>query len=204
MSKVISVWGSVGCGKSVVSIALAHELNTEKANVIVISFDKTSPMFSSYLPFQEFDVANNSIGTLLLSEINKINLKGKLNYNERNSRTAFMSLGITETYQKYPDKWITARLERLVTILDDFADYIILDLTSNFLIDNATFWSLANSDTVIELISPDNKGLSFIDSYFPLLVKDSRFQTDKFIKAISNAYLYSPYEQIMKERSIEI
>ena len=50
-SRLTTVWGNPGAGKSLVSLDLAHRLTAMKQSVILISASKLTPMARVFLPF---------------------------------------------------------------------------------------------------------------------------------------------------------
>lgn len=202
MSTKIAVWGSVGAGKSIFALSLAHCLSHQKKNVIVVSADRTSPMFSSFLPYLEFGI-ENSLGKLLSTEVNAENLKKKLHTNKNNQFVAFLSLGTFDSFQKYKENWDVNKIDSLMYILEDFADYIIFDTTSNFITDNFSLYALQNSEKVFSIYNCENKSTDFFITYQTLLENDNRFDTQGYISVLNNFFEYSPYQQYAKDYKIK-
>lgn len=199
-AKKIAVWGSPGSGKSLVSVALAHSLNAQKQSVIILSFDRTTPMFTTYLPFNKYD-DKNGLGALLNETVDKQSLKNRLHFNSNAKDTAFLSFGQNDSVQKYPLVQ-EFKQEALVSLLSEYADYIICDTSSNFITDKSALFALKSSEIVINLIAPDNGGLAFYDAYLPLL-QESISSSQLWLTALSNTFEYSPYKTIKKEQGIE-
>lgn len=198
MAVNISVWGSSGSGKGVFSLALAHELSHQKKNVVIISADRTSPMFSSFLPHMNFE-NENSLGKLLSSEVNTENLKRKLHTNKNNKYVAFLSLGTFDSFQKYKENWDTKKIDSLMYILNNFADYVIFDTNSNFITDNFSLYALQNSEKVFTIYNCENKSTDFYITYQTLLENDKRYDTENYISVLNNYFEYSPYEKYSKD-----
>lgn len=198
-AKIISVWGSSGSGKSLVAVALAHLFNQKKKSAIVVSSDRTTPMFSCYLPFNKFD-EKNSLGVLLNSGIDASSLKNKLHCNDKAKDTAFLSFGTGESSQLYP-MIHSGKLESLIMLLSEYADYIICDLSSNFITEKSSMSILNYCDVTLQLLTADNMGVAFLDTYFPLIEKQEENKLQ--LTAISNYFTYSPKDIIAKERNIK-
>lgn len=201
--KIIAVWGVPGGGKSLVSLAIAHYITNEmKKNTILISADRTSPMFSTFLPTKEYS-KNNSLGVFLDNSITKENLTGKIHRQEKNKFLAFMSMGDGDSFQRYTNSWPVNKLKEMMYLLSEYADYLILDLTSNFIVDNFSLFGIEYADLIVDVFTADNKSTSFFNTYKTLLYQDSRYSKQKHIKLLNNYYEYSGYREYMKDFEIE-
>ena len=194
----IAVWGAPGSGKSVVALAIAHQLTKQKKNVTVISADRVTPMLSTYLPLVKLD-RDNSLKVFLNQDITKDNLRNKLHGHPKNQYLAFMALGEKDSYQSFKGNWSVTKLHQLLELLSDSTDVVVLDLTSIFMADNFTLWGLEKADKVISVANPDNRNTEFFRSYKPLLDNERKFDTTKHIGVLNNCYEYSPYERYMEE-----
>lgn len=161
MSKLISVYGSSGGGKSTVALALAHTLTKNKRNVILISADTQSPALPVWVPNQKF-TANNSLGRVLTaSSVNKSVLKDKLIPHPQNKHLAFMGLTDGENPLSY-DAFEREKIIALFTLLYELEfDFIIADCTSNAALDTLTITSMEMADHILRIITPDIKGIEF-------------------------------------------
>lgn len=201
--KMIAVWGASGSGKSTVSLAIAHYITNEmKKNTILISADRTSPMFSTFLPTKEFK-REYSLGAFLDGSINKENLKYKIHRHEKNKYLAFMSMGEEDSFQRYTNNWSINKIKSMTELLSEYADYIVLDITSNFIVDNFSLFALEYSDVVIDVYNADNKSTSFFETYGSILQQDGRFLKVKHIKLLNNYFEYSGHINYMADFNIK-
>lgn len=70
MSKIITVWGNPGCGKSMFCCCLAKVLTANKDKAIIINADSSTPMLPVWMPERILETGA-SIGNVLTGlEIN--------------------------------------------------------------------------------------------------------------------------------------
>ena len=70
MSKIITVWGNPGCGKSMFCCNLAKVLTAGKEKALIINADSSTPMLPVWMPERILE-ASASIGNVLTGlEIN--------------------------------------------------------------------------------------------------------------------------------------
>lgn len=197
MGKIIAVWGNNGSGKSLISCALGNALTAKNTNVIILSSDKLTPMLNVFLPFLEAK-PNSSLGIPLSDGI--INLQGKIHVHNDNGCLGFMSLSPGENGLTYQTNWSANVIRNLLETLNagEFAQYIVIDCTSNPLDDSLTLYALEHADTVINVLSPDTRGISFLQSQLPIL-RSGNFRVDEYITILNNCYAYSPASQIAQD-----
>jgi len=64
MSKIITVWGNPGCGKSMFCCCLAKVLTANKDKAIIINADSSTPMLPVWMPERILET-DASIGNVL-------------------------------------------------------------------------------------------------------------------------------------------
>lgn len=203
-NKLIAVWGSSGSGKSLVSCAVANALTTKNHNVIVISADKSTPMLNVYLPFLDCK-KENSVAQFLSSVVIESGFKTRLHIHEKNGNLGFMALSTGENGLTHQAPWSMSSIDQLVNLLfeKEYADYIVFDCTGDVLTDNLTLYALENADVTLRVISPDSRGISFLNSQIPIL-SGGNFHLERHILILNNCYTYSPASQISLDYGFDI
>lgn len=198
MRNVIAVWGNSGAGKSLVSCALANALTAKGKSVIVLSTDKLAPMLPVFLPMLEA-APEQSLGRLLSGTISEERLRNVIHIHPKNSNLGFMSLSGGENGLNYQVGWSADTLQQLTQLLfsRDLVDYLLFDCTPDVLNDSATLFALSKADRVVQVLSPDTRGISFIRSQMTIL-RGGSFNTEH-ITVLNNAHEYSPTRQLQKD-----
>lgn len=201
--KVIAVWGNAGAGKSMLSCALANQLTRKNHSAIVISTDKLTPMFASYLPLLA-DKQEYSLGRFLTGQTSVSALRGKIQVHPNNSNLGFMSLGAFDNSLIFQGNWRMEAIGQLTDIVlqNQLADYCIFDCGCDLFADNATLFALENAQAVIRVSSPDNRSISFYEAQAPIM-RGGNFLCDQHISVLNNAYANSPVEQMRKDWNFE-
>lgn len=198
MGKVIGIWGSPNSGKTTFSIKLARELAKENS-VIAVFPDIVCPVIPTIVGQMD---SEKSLGNILSS--------AKLTQEEifKNSVSIekFKNLGIVgyaeyENIFSYPQYSETRAIE-FINELRYLADYIIIDLSSNFTVDLLSTTSLERADKVIRLNSSSLKDLSYFNSHLPLL-SDSRFKANKHINILSKFKSYDAINELNELYNIQ-
>ena len=65
MSKIITVWGNPGCGKSMFCCCLAKVLTANKDKALIINADSSTPMLPVWMPERILET-DASIGNVLI------------------------------------------------------------------------------------------------------------------------------------------
>ena len=194
MSKIIAVWGSPGAGKSMFCCILAKLLTREKQHkAIIISGDQVTPMLPVWLPNQIAETSS-SVGNVLTSlEIDTaitashvVVLKeypfiGVMGYAARENPLSYPDV----RYEKYRD--LFANAARLV-------DYVILDCTSS-LTCLFTPAAIETADLIICMLTPDLKGISYLQAQQALLV-DPKFRLGHHLHLAGMARPYHALDEM--------
>lgn len=193
MNKIIAIWGNPNSGKTTLSIKLATELSRKKKNVILILCDATTPTLTTILPFHE--IKDQSLGELLsAAHITQESILQKcipLKTNRNLTVLSYLHGENERTYAKYSKE----RIIDLFILLKHLADHIIIDCSSMLLNDILSRTAIELSDTVIRLISPDLKAISYFDSSLPL-ISDRKYNIEKHYKVLSRVQAESPSDMI--------
>lgn len=173
MSKIISVWGNPGSGKSVFCAILAKELTRDKEKALIISADAATPMLPVWLPNKAAD-SHGSIGHVFSAmEISKSLVAGKIQVYEPYPYIGLMGYEAGESPLTYPEP----TYETTCRLLDEavrLVDYVIVDCgasVTNFFTPTA----MEYADIVVRILTPDLRGISYLKAQTPLL-RDPRFQ----------------------------
>ncbi|EOE7347213.1 ParA family protein [Clostridioides difficile] len=192
-NKIVAVWGSPGSGKTILSIKLAIELARAKKNVTIVFNDIICPTINTILP----GVKNNekSLGKILSStNINGEKVLENCTIIEKNKYIAMIGYKQRDNIYSYPEYSVTKVID-FFKVLASITDYIIIDCSSYFFIDQLTSIALEKADTVIRLISPNLKSISYFDSNLPLLI-DNTFSINKHINILSNIRYDDPINEL--------
>lgn len=204
MDNLICITGNSGSGKSLVCCAVANEIAKHKKSVIVISPNKVTPMLPVYLPLKTFE-RNNSLGDLFFNGISYQNLKGKLHIHPKNSDVAFMGYIGADNVLRYNTDITKDEITKLLNLVTDggenaLCDYVIVDCDSNIPSCNLSMFAVNNAFVNIKVISPDNRGVSYLTSQEQFIQSPGA----KNITVLNNCYDYSPMDIMKKELNINI
>lgn len=173
MSKVITVWGSPGSGKSMFCCILAKALTRDKRKAIIINAETGLPMLPVWLPEQVIQTSA-SIGQVLSSvEIDTTLVAGHVTVLKNYPFIGLMGYCAGENPLSYPEVKYNMVLE-LVAAASRLVDYVILDCGSN-MTNVFTPAAIESGDIIIRILTADLKGVNYLKAHQPLLV-DSRFR----------------------------
>jgi len=196
VSKLITIYGSPGSGKTLLSLALASRLALRKENVILVSSDKVVPHLKVLLPTVETD-KSHSMGPLLLkSGLTQKQLIPKLVFHPDSSYLACLALAPGDNLISYPPLFEAANVMELLNVLSGLADVVLVDGTSNPTTDRITLTSLEASEHVICTLTPDRKGLEYLNALLPVL-RDEKYKTGQHIRVLSPVRETSPAKELL-------
>lgn len=178
MSKVITVWGSPGSGKSMFCCILAKALTKEKLKAIIINADLSTPMLPVWLPEQMIE-ANASIGQVLSAmEIDTTLVASKVTVLKSYPFIGVMGYSAGENPLSYPEVKYDMVL-KLVEAAGKLVDFVILDCCSN-MTNVFTPAAIEAGDAIVRILTPDLKGVNYLKAHQPLLV-DGRFRYNEHL-----------------------
>lgn len=178
MGKVITVWGSPGCGKSMFSCILAKVLTRDKCKAIIINAEISVPMLPVWLPEQVIQTGA-SIGQVLSSVgIDTTLVASHVTVLKNYPFIGLMGYCAGENPLSYPDIQYSMVLQ-LVNAAARLVDYVILDCSSS-MTNVFTPAAIESGDLTVRILTPDLKGVNYLKAHQPLLV-DSRFHYNEHL-----------------------
>lgn len=178
MSKIITVWGNPGCGKSMFCCNLAKTLTAGKEKAIIINADSSTPMLPVWMPERILET-NASIGNVLSGlEINSALVAERVTILKEYPFIGVMGYAAGENPFSYPDLKYE-KIKLFITEASRLVDYIILDCSSNML-NFFTPTAIESADLVVRIITPDLRGLNYLRAHKALLT-DEKFHYEEHL-----------------------
>ena len=178
MSKIITVWGNPGCGKSMFCCCLAKVLTANKDKAIIINADSSTPMLPVWMPDRILETCA-SIGNVLTGlETNTALVAERVTILKEYPFIGVMGYAAGENPFSYPE----LKYEKIKLFIAEAAklvDYIILDCSSNML-NFFTPTAIEAADLTVRIITPDLRGLNYLRAHRPLLT-DDKFHYDSHL-----------------------
>lgn len=172
MSKIITVWGSPGSGKSMFCCILAKALTRDKRKAIIISAEPGTPMLPVWLP-EQITTTAVSIGQVLTSvEIDTSLVASHVTVLKNYPYIGLMGYCAGENPLSYPETDYQMALQ-LISAAKRLVDYVILDCGSA-MTNVFTPAAIESGDLVLRVVTPDLKGINYLKAHQPLLA-DGRF-----------------------------
>lgn len=178
MSKIITVWGNPGCGKSMFCCCLAKVLTANKDKAIIINADSSTPMLPVWMPERILETGA-SIGNVLTGlEINTALVAERVTILKEYPFIGVMGYAAGENPFSYPELKYE-KIKLFITEAAKLVDYIILDCSSNML-NFFTPTAIEAADLTVRIITPDLRGLNYLRAHKPLLT-DDKFHYDSHL-----------------------
>jgi len=170
MSKIITVWGNPGCGKSMFCCCLAKVLTAGKEKALIINADSSTPMLPVWMPERILET-NASIGNVLTGlEINTALVAERVTILKEYPFIGVMGYAAGENPFSYPE-FKYDKIKLFIAEAAKLVDYIILDCSSNML-NFFTPTAIEAADVAVRIITPDLRGLNYLRAHKPLLTDD--------------------------------
>lgn len=169
MSRLITVFGSPGSGKTTLALAMAGRLACAKNNVVLISSDKVVPNMRVLLPTVDTDKTRSMGALLMQSDLTQKIIAPKLVFHPESDFLACMALCSGDNPISYPPLFDPGKIMAFLNILSGLADYIIVDGTSNPATDSVTLTALEACEDVICTLTPDRKGIEYLSAILAVL-----------------------------------
>ena len=172
MSKIITVWGNPGSGKSMFCCNLAKVLTAGKAKALIINADASTPMLPVWMPDRILET-NMSIGNVMTAlEINNALVAERVVILKEYPLIGVMGYAAGENPFSYPELKYN-KIRQFIQEASKLVEYIILDCSSNML-NFFTPTAIESADLVVRVITPDLRGLNYLKAHNPLLT-DEKF-----------------------------
>lgn len=156
----IAVWGNPGSGKTTMAIKLAKGFAKNGYGNVILVFadDQGSPL--NYA-FEKLEIKGSSLGALITSpNITEEDVLKTLAQPAHETNLGLLGYGAGESFDTFPV--LNAHLVQvLYKTLDEIADVIITDCSTDFNRNLISRYVLKRSDRVITMGSCDNRCLSF-------------------------------------------
>jgi len=190
MGKVITIWGSSGSGKSMLSCVLAKAFTQDKDKAIIINADFSTPMLPIWLPDQIIETGA-SVGHVLSSvEIDSALVASKVTILKSFPFIGLMGYAAGENPLSYPE----IKYDMALSLIDNaakLADFVVIDCSSS-MTNFFTPAAIDAADVIVRVLTPDLKGINYLKAHQPLLM-DARF---RYGEHLSFAGMARPFHAI--------
>ena len=183
-NRVLAVWGSPSCGKTTIAAKIAEYIADKGFDVALLLCDTDAPPLPLLASPSDIET-EKSLGSILAAARITENLvmQNAITFKKNKHIVAF-GLIKGENSFSYP-KYTQVQAKDLIYTLRDIADFVVIDCSCHLSDDILSTVSLIEADCVLRLINCDLKSISYLSSQLPLLA-DSRFKSDKQLKAANN------------------
>lgn len=183
-NRVLAVWGSPSCGKTTIAAKIAGYIADKGFDVALLLCDTDAPPLPLLASPSDIET-EKSLGSILAAARITENLvmQNAITFKKNKHIVAF-GLMKGENSFSYP-KYTQVQANDLIYTLRDIADFVVIDCSCHLSDDILSTVSLIEADCVLRLINCDLKSISYLSSQLPLLA-DSRFKSDKQLKAANN------------------
>lgn len=183
-NRVLAVWGSPACGKTTIAAKIAGYIADKGFDVALLLCDTDAPPLPLLASPSDIET-EKSLGSILAAARITENLvmQNAITFKKNKHIVAF-GLIKGENSFSYP-KYTQVQAKDLIYTLRDIADFVVIDCSCHLSDDILSTVSLIEADCVLRLINCDLKSISYLSSQLPLLA-DSRFKSDKQLKAANN------------------
>lgn len=194
--RIIAIWGNPYAGKSTIATALAAMAAKDGKDSIIVFSDNVTPMISIALAGINTKVnVTKSIGKILStpdftqeSVVEQMTIVG--------NHIGILSYAPLENSATYPAYKKEIAVSLLGT-LREMADYIFVECSSAFLYSMLSITALEYADSVIRVITPDLKSISFFDSSLGLL-QDTRYRANNHFCVLNGIKPFSVESVVMQ------
>lgn len=194
---IIMNCGITSSGKTTFSTALALSLiyKAKDTSAIIISFDKSVPTFSFWLPDENVSPTQHSLGALLeKSEINSQVLSQFIITPKKQTNLGLLAYCLTDTPFTYEEE-SHDKIVELVRAAQQLSDFVILDCNSDF--DSISFiTALECSDFTNCILSADLKGVAYYKTMKMFLQDKPKYKFDEIRYLCGNSKSWQPVSSI--------
>ncbi len=191
--KMLTIMGSPGSGKTTTAVKLARTLAARRKNVILVLCDPFTPVIPALLPAGT--VHDTSLGFLLTAPgLTQGNILNACVPAPGSGYISLLGYKTGESLMNYPKVTRDKALELFVS-LRYLADYVIIDCTTIFEADPASFVAIETADRVLKMGTANLKGISWSQTHSPMLA-DSRYRKDRQVNAMGNLKVGQDWESV--------
>lgn len=184
---IISVWGSQGSGKSLLSTRLAIGLSELGKKVLTIYTEAVAVDIAWIYPEEKEFV---SMGDIWHQEMDVQDIYKYCMAVRGYKNLAYMSFKPAENIFSYPT-FTKFHVSGVLNKLQQIFDFIIIDCVSDISASVISSVALEMADVVYRLAGTSLKDSFFFDSNLSLL-SDSRYSANRHITVLSNTKYYEP------------
>ena len=177
---LISVWGSMGTGKSLFSTIMGKVLSDSGKRVLIVYADLQSNDTPCFYPDEK---EMTSMGNLWQTEPDDEEML-KYMMTTENDNLAYLAYSPGENIYSYP-VFTKYNIVNIFARLSVFFEYIIVDCSSDLNGGVITLTALEMSDKVIRLMGAAGKDCLYFMANIPI-ISDSRFNLDDHIRVLSD------------------
>ncbi len=192
---VVTLFGSSGGGKSLLSAALGNEFTANKNRVCVISFDLLSQSLRCFLPFEKID-GSRSVGRLLSGTrvVTEKDVLESMAFHPNNKDLGFLGMCEADTILSW-GRLDAQKLFDLLQIVVKICDFVIIDAGANPIEDAITASAIEFADFVFRVISADLKGIAYEKAVIPTLTP-SRYKIGQQNLVLNGVMYYTPTAEV--------
>ena len=183
-NRVLAVWGSPSCGKTTIAAKIAGYIADKGFDVALLLCDTDAPPLPLLASPSDIETEKSLGSILAAARITKNLIMQNAITFKKNKHIVAFGLMKGENSFSYP-KYTQVQAKDLIYTLRDIADFVVIDCSCHLSDDILSTVSLIEADCVLRLINCDLKSISYLSSQLPLLA-DSRFKSDKQLKAANN------------------
>lgn len=171
--KIISVYGNSGSYKTSTALNLAKTISEiyPSAGVAIVGLDMTKPLIPILFPNEKEKKMGSRLSLGKLLSLEYLDQEATLSQMKTHNNIGVLGYNAGENYNSYAFP-VDGRIDDFYTQIRHLINYTIVDCTSNVATDKLTMKALINADEVIQLISCDTGGLTFLYSQEPILLSE--------------------------------
>lgn len=194
MSKIITVCGNPGSGKSLLSCILAEQLSA-KDEVLLINYSDDVPMHPIWQPTQQVNRVKSLGNVLSSAEINIATLSESIEIHEKNKDIGLLGYVSGNTPMEFIDNTYRKSIDLIKSAMNITDGYIIIDCGSEFG-DVFRPAALEMADTALMVLTPDLRGLHYYCTQKEMLSSNPAFKFSEIKVLAGNAKDYCPISQM--------
>lgn len=193
MSKLIAVWGSPNSGKTTFAVKLAAAVYAQySCTVLTVFTDDVAPALPVLFPMRKAEDLCSMGVPLSKAEIAQGDIIGSIVTVREKMNFGFLGYKDGENRYTYPEAGEN-KCREFFRMVQTLADVVIADCTAEM--NTLSKAAVTDADSVIRIVSPDLKSISFCSSQLPLYT-DPLLKPDQHIIGlnVNESEVYMPVE----------